>query len=347
MNMKQQSNENESSNNSAKTALVTGANSGIGFETAAVLAEQGFGKVILAVRTQEKGEAAKSKLIERTGKKVFDILAVDLAEFKTIDTATEELKLRNDTIDFLILNAGMSSGNDRTFNSDGIEMTFAPSVIGHHRLTMHLIRDGLLPSDAHIVIAGSEGARGDFPGMDPVDFSTFADEHFEGDLVKSLEAIARYQAPYEDKSMNIYVTSKVYTNWWAAVLARKLPQGMVVNAISPGSVPSTNFARDQGFFMRRIMMPVMSSFLGRRMGMAWTARNAADRYIEGGKFEATNTGHFYASPPKKFTGKMEIQKYEHFLNREYQDAGWQAIVNLAGGVDYPTEIKLANPSITN
>lgn len=53
---------------SDKTVLVTGANSGLGFEAAAQLAEAGWGKVILACRTVEKAEAAKAKLVERTGK---------------------------------------------------------------------------------------------------------------------------------------------------------------------------------------------------------------------------------------------------------------------------------------
>lgn len=322
------------SNNVNKTALVTGANSGIGYETAAVLAELGYGKVILGVRTNEKGEDARTKLVERTGKQVFDILAVDIAEPKSADAAVEELKSRKDKIDLLILNAGMSGGGNRSYNSDGVEMTFA-NIIGHHVMTMNLIRDGLMGSDSHIVVAGSEGSRGDMMGMNPVDFGPFADEHFEGNLVKALETIARYESPYEDKTMNIYVTSKVYTNWWAAVLSRKLPHGMVVNAVSPGSVPSTNFARNQGFMMRRMMIPMMNS-VGRLFGMSWNIRNAADRYIKAGEFNADNTGHFYASPPGKLTGKMEIQKNEHFLNRDYQEAGWNAIVNLSGGVDYPT-----------
>lgn len=329
--------DTKESNNINKIALITGANSGIGYETAAVLAEQGFGKVILGVRTIEKGKDARTKLVERTGKQVFDIIAVDISEPKSADEAVEELKRRKVNIDLLILNAGMSGGGNRSYNSSGVEMTFA-NIIGHHVLTMNLIKDGLMPLDSHIVVAGSEGARGDMMGMNPVDFGPFADEHFEGDLVKALETIARYESPYEDKSMNIYVTSKVYTNWWAAVLARKLPQGMVVNAVSPGSVPSTNFARDQGFLMRRIMIPTMNT-LGRFMGMSWNIRNAADRYIKAGEFKAENTGHFYASPPGKLVGKMEIQKNEHFLNRDYQEAGWNAIVNLSGGVDYPANVE--------
>ena len=53
-------------NEANKTALVTGANSGVGFEAAAQLAEDGWGKVILACRSIEKAEAAKAQLVERT-----------------------------------------------------------------------------------------------------------------------------------------------------------------------------------------------------------------------------------------------------------------------------------------
>ena len=62
-------------NNTNRTALVTGANSGIGFETAYQLAESGYKKVILLCRTTEKGENARKQLIERGAKDVFDVVA--------------------------------------------------------------------------------------------------------------------------------------------------------------------------------------------------------------------------------------------------------------------------------
>lgn len=319
-----------------QTALVTGANSGLGFEASALLAEAGYGKVILATRTVEKGQAARKQLLERTSRDVFEVIAVDVAEVKSAYTAADELSKRGTPIDLLILNAGMSPGENRAWSSDGIELTFASSIIGHHVLTMRLLEAGFLSADAHIVIAGSEGARGDFPGMDVVDFTTFANQHFAGELVPAFEAIARYQQPYEDSPMNVYVTTKTFTNWWAAVLARKLPDGMVVNAVSPGSVPDTNFARHQSFFMKRIMLPVMDRF-GHLMGMAWSRADGAGRYLTAGEFSPEITGHFFASPPGKFTGPMEIQKNDHFLNPQYQEAGWQAIENLSG-VAYPTRI---------
>ena len=145
--------------------------------------------------------------------------------------------------------------------------------------------------------------------------------------------------------MDIYTNTKVYSTWWAAVLSRKLPQGMVVNAVSPGSVPDTNYGRNQSFFMRKIMFNMMKR-APKRLGMAWSVKDGASRYIEAGEFEAYVTGHFFASIPGKMVGKMEIQKQEHFLDREYQEAGWKAIVNLAGGIDYPIQIEKAQISVT-
>ena len=321
-------------NNNGKTALVTGANSGIGFETAAQLAENGFGKVILVTRNLAKGEAARTQLVERTGKNVFDLLAADLAEPKSAAAASDELVKRNDTIDLLILNAGMSTGASPVFNSDGVELTFASTLIGHHVLTMDLLENQLLSEHVRIVIAGSEGARGNMPGMKVPDFTAFSKEHFNGDLEAALETIARVQAPYDFQPLNAYVTAKVYVAWWAAALSRKLPQGMVVNAVSPGSVPSTSFVRNQSFLMRRVM-PAMMGSVGKMFGMAGPISAASQRYIDAGNFDDNTTGHFFASPPGKAVGPLEIQKNAHFLDRTDQDAAWNVIVRLAGGVDYP------------
>lgn len=223
---------------------------------------------------------------------------------------------------------------------DGFELTFASSLIGHHVLTMRLLENHLLSEHARIVIAGSEGARGSVPGMKVPDFATFSNEHFDGDMEAALETIARGQAPYEFKPMDAYVTAKVYVAWWAAALARKLPQGMVVNAVSPGSVPSTNFARNQSFMMRG--MTGLMGMVGGFIGMAGPASAAAQRYIDAGNFDDDNTGHFFASPPGKGVGPMEIQENAYFLDIANQDAAWNVIVRLAGGVDYPKTSEMKN-----
>jgi NAD(P)-dependent dehydrogenase (short-subunit alcohol dehydrogenase family) len=164
---------------SSKTVLVTGANSGVGMEAARQLAAAGWGKVILACRTEEKAGTARTLLVEKTGKDPFATLVIDTAEIASANTAGDELRERGERIDFLLLNAGASSAKPK-FNSDGVELTWASTLVGHHVLTMRMLADGLLSPNARIVIVGSEAARGTAPGMKVHDISGVAAESFAG-----------------------------------------------------------------------------------------------------------------------------------------------------------------------
>jgi len=98
-----------------KTALVTGANSGLGFEAAAQLAEAGYGRVILACRSLEKAAGARKSLRDRVGKDVFETVAVDVAELASSRAAAEELVSRGQSVDVLLARGEWQSG--RTYTS--------------------------------------------------------------------------------------------------------------------------------------------------------------------------------------------------------------------------------------
>ena len=74
-------------------------------------------------------------------------------------------------------------------------ITAATSLIGHHVLTMGLLGEGLLAPDAHIIIAGSEAARGDVPMMGLTAVPQFARDQFGGDQERAFAAIARAEEP--------------------------------------------------------------------------------------------------------------------------------------------------------
>ena len=289
-----------------KTVLITGSNSGIGFEAAAQLAEAGWGNVILACRTEEKAEAARKLLVDRTGRDPFKVLAIDTSEVDSAVAASDKLLEDDIHIDFLLLNAG-ATGATPVFNSDGVEITWASNLVGHHVLAMRLLGDGLLTPSARIVIAGSEGARGTVPGMKVHDVEAVANDHHDGDRVAAIEALGKVRGPYSFNSNNEYVSSKMVVAWWAAALSRKLPAGMTVNAVSPGSVPGTNFARNASWMVRLLMVPMMK-IVGPLMGMAGSIESAAARYVVAADFGDDETGHFYASENrKKLVGPMVIQ----------------------------------------
>jgi NAD(P)-dependent dehydrogenase (short-subunit alcohol dehydrogenase family) len=323
--------------NELKTALVTGANSGLGFEAAAQLADAGWGTVILACRSLEKARAARAQLVERTGKDPFDVLAIDTSEVSSANIAADGLTKKDAQLDFLLFNAGASK-KDPSFNSDGVEITYASTLIGHHVLAMRLLADGRLSPKARIIIAGSEGARGNMPGMGVHDVDKIAADSFGGDPVEAIDALLHLKLPLQNKSftnMREYVTAKMVVAWWTAGLARRLPAGMTVNAVSPGAVLSTSFARDAPAAMKLIMMPMMK-LLGPLMGMNGPIENGAARYLEVEGYGDDHNGHFYATQHrKKLVGPIGIQTWpDYFQDERLQNAGFDALVKVTG-VGFP------------
>lgn len=307
------------------TALVTGATSGLGFETAAQLAEQGVGEVVITGRSQAKADEARRRLVERTGKDVFSTLAVDLANLKTVEEAVSARKGQN-AFDLLVLNAGVAPTNDLLRTGDGIEMTVAASLTGHHVLTMRLLESDLLSAQARIVIAGSEAARGDVPTFTPADIKQLANTHFAGDPEAAVSAYMRMESPIKYNPSNTYATAKLFVAWWVAELAERLPQGMVVNAVSPGSTPDTDAARNAPAYMKYLMLPILKLI----PGMAHSVADGAGRYLEVAGYDESKTGLFYASKPKKMTGQVEVITLPIFDNPSAQKALWAVTAQLTG-----------------
>lgn len=236
-----------------------------------------------------------------------------------------------------MLNAG-ASGQEASYNSDGVEVTYASTLVGHHVLTMGALEHALLTSKARIVIAGSEGARGNMPGMTVHDIAQIADDSFGGDRLAAIEVLARLKTPQQTKfvNMNEYVTAKLIVAWWAAALSRELPAGMTANAVSPGANLSTAFARDAPAAMRLVMMPVLK-VLGPVMGMNGSIDKGARRYLDAAGHNDVQNGHFYATANrKKLVGPVDVQTWPHYFTDEAaQNTGFDAVVALTG-VGFPS-----------
>ncbi len=132
-----------------RTAVVTGANSGIGFETARVLAEHGA-TVILACRDVAKGEAAAARI---AGPGPVATAHLDLGSLASVRAAASEIQDRHPRLDLLINNAGlMMPPYGRT--ADGFELQFGTNHLGHFALT-GLLLDLLLPAAGSRVVTVS------------------------------------------------------------------------------------------------------------------------------------------------------------------------------------------------
>jgi NAD(P)-dependent dehydrogenase (short-subunit alcohol dehydrogenase family) len=314
--------------NSTKTALVTGATSGLGFEAAIHLAHDGYGRVIVTGRSIERATAAAASMAEHTGSNVFEPLALDLNNSESVSAATAQLASSENQIAALLLNAGMVGGSTLVHTDENVEITFASSLIGHHQLTMGLLAADVLAPNARIVIAGSEAARGDVPTFNPVDLPSYAAKHFDGDLEAAATSLIRHDGPLKYKPATVYATAKLFVAWWASSLAEQLPEGTTVNAVSPGSAPGTDAGRNANFFMRRIMMPVMK-MAPKRLGMAAPVAVAAERYTDAVRFDPEINGQFFASAPKKMTGPLHQVNLPHVDDQNSRDAAWAATVKVA------------------
>ena len=144
---------------SGRTAVVTGGNAGIGFETARMLAGRGA-RVVLACRDRAGAVAAANRIVSAIPNADVSTVHLDLASLASVREAASELGATNSEIDVLINNGGvMELPYERT--PDGFELTLATNHLGHFALTGLLLDRLLARPRSRIVTVSSEGhARG-------------------------------------------------------------------------------------------------------------------------------------------------------------------------------------------
>ncbi len=140
-----------------RTAVVTGANTGLGFATAAALAAKGA-HVVLAVRNIDKGNDAAARIADKTPGASVAVQRLDLASLDSIRAAADQLRADQDTIDLLINNAGVMITDKKT-TQDGFELQFGTNHLGHFALTGLLLDRLLAVPGSRIVTVSSVGHR--------------------------------------------------------------------------------------------------------------------------------------------------------------------------------------------
>ena len=135
-----------------RTAVITGANTGLGFETAKALAAKGA-HVVIAVRNTDKGVEAADRISGAVS-----VQQLDLTSLESIRTAADQLKNDHDKIDLLINNAGVMTTPKGT-TKDGFELQFGTNHLGHFALT-GLLLDAIVDVEgARIVTVSSNGHK--------------------------------------------------------------------------------------------------------------------------------------------------------------------------------------------
>jgi NAD(P)-dependent dehydrogenase (short-subunit alcohol dehydrogenase family) len=138
---------------SGRVAIVTGSNTGLGYDNARVLAARGA-TVVMAVRDTAKGDAAADRIRELTPGAVVIVHKLDLGSLASVRTAGAELAAAYPRIDLLINNAGVMYPPKQT-TVDGFELQFGTNHLGHFALTGLLLNNLLSVDGSRVVVVSS------------------------------------------------------------------------------------------------------------------------------------------------------------------------------------------------
>lgn len=261
-----------------KVAIVTGSNTGIGFDTARMLAANGA-KVIMAVRTPDKGEEAAEKIREKNVDADLLVSELDLADLASVKKFAEQFKSEFSSLDLLINNAGVMIP-PYTKTKDGFELQFGTNHLGHFALTAHLLDVLKDTQNARVVnVASLAHTRGE------LDFD---------DLNWENRSYSPWKAYGDSKLANLYFTYE---------LNRKF-EGHNYEAIAIAAHPggtSTDLARHS------FLMGIFAGILGQsaKMGALPTVRAAVGIDVKGGDYIGPDGfGEFYGHPVKVDSNKL-------------------------------------------
>ena len=297
--------------------MITGANAGIGKDTARQLALiPETEKIYLACRNPQKAEAAKRELIEATGRDIFEIVIMDTSDLDSVRLAVGSLQ---EPMDALIMNAGGTGGkNPGELTQDGVTSITASNLLGHVYLVDELLKEDKLKYVA--LFAASEAARGiqkmgisrpQLPTSSEEEFASVFDGTFFNKNVDTLES---------------YGAVKYGGVLWMSSMASSHPEIRFVS-LSPGGTRGTEGMNDLPFFQRILLKYIGMSLIMPLLGMSHKLSAGAKRFVEGINDESYKSGVFYASKEKVLTGPVVDQSvlFRDLNNTTYQENADKAI----------------------
>jgi NAD(P)-dependent dehydrogenase (short-subunit alcohol dehydrogenase family) len=289
-----------------RTAVVTGANTGLGFHTAAALAAHGA-HVVLAVRSLDKGRDAVQKITAASPGAAVTLQELDLASLESVRAAADELRSKHDGIDLLINNAGVYA--PKSITKDGFELQFGTNHLGHFALT-GLLLDRLLPvPGSRVVTVSSVGHR------------VGAAIHF--DDLQWERSYSRAGAYGQSKLANLLFTYELQR--------RLVPRGTTIAAAAHPGGSDTELMRNMPAPLRVATAAVAPLFQGADMGALPTLRAATDPGVLGGQYFGPDGLGGLRGYPKVVPSSD--QSHDATLQRRL----WEVSEELTGVV-YPVDV---------
>jgi NAD(P)-dependent dehydrogenase (short-subunit alcohol dehydrogenase family) len=243
-----------------RTAVVTGANTGLGYETAAALAAKGA-HVVLAVRNVDKGNDAAARIAGASPGASVAVLQLDLTSLDSVRAAADTLRADHDAIDLLINNAGVMF-TPRSTTQDGVELQFGTNHLGHFAFTGLVLDRVLAARGSRVVTVSSVGHRFARNGI------RFDDLQWEKDY-------SRVGAYGQAKLANLMFTYE---------LQRRLQGTTTIAAAAHPGGSRTELTRNLPTVIGAATKLVEPLFQGADMGALPTLRAATDPGVLGGQY---------------------------------------------------------------
>jgi len=308
------------------TTIITGANRGLGYETARALAADVSRTIVLAGRDLVSLTKAAERIQADTGNASLVPMHLDLASLSSVRAFAAAVCSRDlPPLKVLICNAGRSSATVCERSVEGYELTFAVNHLGHFVL-VHLLLDCLQPPARVLFVSsgthGTDHTKGSAPPERYRKAEWLAYPERSPDL-PARESIAGEQAYAASKLCNILCVYELARRLEASGLSRaECP--ITVNAFNPGLLAGTDLGRDQRPWMRFVwyhVLPVVS----RAMGFGRTAREAgADlAYLATDPALSAVTGRY-------FDGRELAQSSDESCDPDKAEELWQASIRLSG-----------------
>ncbi|KGA96659.1 short-chain dehydrogenase [Alkalihalobacillus alcalophilus ATCC 27647 = CGMCC 1.3604] len=259
----------------AGTAIVTGANSGMGLATTIELAKEGF-HVVMACRNEQKAKEAREQAVTESGSDLIDVIPCDLGSINSIVEFVKEIERRYEQIDRLINNAGVVSLK-KEYTTDGFEAMIGVNHLGHFLLSNLLLNVMKKSTEARIINVSS--------GAYKVGRIDLDDPHFNQ---RSFNVVKGYS---QSKLANILFTLE---------LAKRL-EGTTVTTYSlhPGAVSTSLGVNRTSGFGKTIHKLLKPFFLTPKEGSATAIYLATEPQIE-----AYSGQFFYKEKPQQLTSKQ-------------------------------------------
>lgn len=276
------------------TAIITGATSGIGAETARVLAKRGA-RLVLPARNLKAAEDARARIASECPGSEIVVMALDLSSLASIRSFVAEFESLDLPLNLLINNAGKFAHN-HAISEDGIEMTFATNYLGHFLLTKLLL-------NKMVETARATGVQGRI-----VNVSSTIHGWFSGDVIGHLGLITRDKSQYD--ATRAYALSKLANVLHTRELARRLKQmeaNVTANCVHPGIV-RTRLTREREGFVTDLVF-----FLASKLLKTIPQAAATTCYVATHPRLANTSGKYFsdcneASPSKLGSSSLEASR---------------------------------------